>query len=198
MNNDLHLIIRYLDDELSFEEKQNFTEKLKNDIQLQTLFNEIKKQFEEYKFEANVNEFYFKSLLPNARKKLEKEISINYLPKIAFSLTILFLMVFVFYFISNSNNVQSYNKINIKISDLVYGELFTEKFISEVFETENNFVENNQILSILLSSENNIDEDAFSYLEYSLSEDDFNLKFISQLNNEEIEKIYTNLINKEY
>jgi len=197
MNNNLHYIIRHLDNELSFEEKQKFAEKLKNDIQFQTLFNEVKKEFDDLKFEANVNEFYFNSLLPKARKKMEKETITKFLPKIAFSFTILFLMVLVFHFISNSNNVYNYNKINTNFSALTYEELITENLVSEVFETENNFNVTNQIMSILLCSENIIDEDVLSFLEYNLSEDDINSKFISQLSNEEMEKIYTNLINKE-
>ena len=116
MKTNLDLFIRYLDNDLSVEEKEHFENRLQNEKQFYLKFDEFKKLFFSSKENIKADERYFSTLIPNA-KKMYKKSKMSLARKLSYSLPAVFIGIFfLIQLFSDTNSNTSYNFEEMLIS----------------------------------------------------------------------------------
>lgn len=124
MKNDTDkIIIRYLDNQMTESEKNEFEEKLKSSLSLKKKVDEFKKikiEFSHQKINS-VDEQYFNNVLPRFRNKIEKK-NQPAIAKVRFALGIIALFVLSyfaiqFWVINSSDEMKSVKSLTENLSD---------------------------------------------------------------------------------
>jgi hypothetical protein len=196
MNSKNDLIIRYLEGTLNAAEKSRFEKELNSSLSLQkelsaykTVFNE----FSAYK-EITADDEYFRYMVPRFRSKLPGKLKRFPLRKVAFASVASFVVViFLFLFLNRSDRISNITD-NLNEHELV--ELW-DKFSSDVLPAE--YAADNSIdstINALYFNELNITPETESYYFADRKAD---VKTIAEdMNDEEADNIYNEIINKKY
>lgn len=193
-------IIKYVSGCMNEKEISGFEERLENDPNLKLELERYTKKFNYLKSLANVEAEpgYLNNLLPKVRRKIENRKKTYFVTgkKIALSFPVIIIAFVVFWQFTHTdkNGVEDINKIITGLNDSVKVDL-----LSSIIEADKNALidsANEQTANQLLSEEiskvllenNNFNNEALEYFE--------NSEIITDMTEEEVNKIYENLINK--
>lgn len=199
MNKNRERIIKYISELMSESERDQFSRELENSVELKAQFDSVKSDLEKLSIgKIEADERYFSSLLPLVRSKIENPAKNKLLPKLAFAVPTLVVVVIAFLLIqpkynSNSSNLEIVNEIIENLDD----EIISSKYISDLeldvsryyksfaSNTENNVVVTDE------STKNRI----LTIYDYPLNDE---LLSAQSLTKEELENIYSKIPNKNY
>lgn len=199
MNND-ERIIQYLDGELHEEEKALFEKDLADSEVLQNELAAYKKVltvFDKQK-SFDTDKTYFNNLVPTIRKKLEKRKTINPFRKIGFAAAFILIFIagyFIFQplFLSSSENILTIEELADSMTDSELGEMID--YLVEDDETE--FIDENIYNIEEVDLENIINASTYETKLAIISDFGIN-NFLANIPETEKEKIYNELINKNF
>ncbi len=194
MKNNNDIFIKYLDDQLSADQRKEFERSLNEDQNYKLDFEKYAQIFQSTKETIEVDERYFQTLLPHARERMQKSLP-NYFVKLAYILPVLMLGIFfVYLFNTNSPEIdESLTNISelLETDDSVYDEDLKNVLI---FNRYSNL--DDQILEIYFDDYLEMDETLFEYLESNLAANEISNSFLEELSENEFSTIYNELENK--
>jgi hypothetical protein len=196
MNNE-ERIIKYLDDQLSQEEKKLFEKELSESALLKKEFEKflsIKnkvKSAEDFK----LSEDYFNSVVPRFREKLEQQTKIIIYKNLgyAFSLTIVLFLAFIIFNPFNNENVNEVEEFTQSLNQ-------TEKYEILEYLNGNNRIDDYADLSAIntqFDMENIVENtteksELISYYDFEIE------KLADNISTEEFNQIYNEIFNKKF
>ncbi len=190
MNDELR-VVRYLDRQMSDEEKKSFEDELSSSKKLKKIFDEYSITFSELKNlnEIKINENYFSNLYARLREKDKSYKRKKFYYKFAYSLPVLILAVILL--LINPFNPNNNEKT------LIYSDSITTNYSNDnISKTENkNILEEKNTINEKIINEENIEEYYPSYDNEDVK-DIYNI--INNLSDEELDLLYNELANKEY
>jgi len=200
MNANSERILRYLSELMGEKEKSEFEKELQTDSVLADELNRLKSQLGNLSVEnINVDERYFSSLLPKVRSRMEKPAKTKLLPRLAFGLPTLLVMIIVSVVFlksglnSNNGNAEIVNEIIENIDD----EIVSSKYISDLdldvnttYRTLNEKSENGEIVY-----DEQTKNKILAIYDYPLSDE---LLSVQSLSKEDLTSIYSKIEPKNY
>lgn len=194
MKHNSDLFIKYLDDQLSADQKKEFKLRLTEDQNLQLEFENYAQVYKSIKKTIEVDERYFATLLPNVRERMDKK-SQNYFGKLAYILSVLIIGIFIVYFINTNNN--KLDKSLISISELLEtDENLSSEDLENILDLNRHSHLNDQILEIYFNDNIEMDSTLFDYLESNLAANEISNSFLEDLSENEFNLIYQDLKNE--
>ncbi|MEE9431606.1 MAG: hypothetical protein V3V16_11225 [Melioribacteraceae bacterium] len=199
MMNNNDLFIKYEQGLLNEIDKAKFERELETSVELKNDFSLYKAKINFLSKGVEVNEQYLTNLIPNARNRIKKEKTFTLFPKIVYGIPVLILLIILtFSLIEKNNNKFEYNFDEWFTSFLNDEEIMENLFIN-VLSTEDDFllVENN----FTEINEDELDDLLFNEIKNSSSENYLNNdivdeEFIQQFSPEQLDEVYSVLINK--
>ena len=197
MTND-ERILKYIENELSLEEKIEFEKDLNDTTELRKEFEEylrVKVETDEIK-KVKLNSLYLNSVIPEFRKKLETPKSVSTMRNLgyAFGVMLVFILSIVILknFLNNETEVndlteftQSLNENQrIDLLEEINSELDDYILISENISSEE--------LSDILTTDMEINSEVAEAYDISYNE------LIVGLNEQKVDKIYTEILNRKF
>ena len=200
MNANSERILRYLSELMGEKEKSEFEKELQTDSVLADELNRLKSQLGNLSVEnINVDERYFSSLLPKVRSRMEKPAKTKLLPRLAFGVPTLLVMIIVSVVFlksglnSNNGNAEIVNEIIENIDD----EIVSSKYISDLdldvnttYRTLNEKSENGEIVY-----DEQTKNKILAIYDYPLSDE---LLSVQSLSKEDLTSIYSKIEPKNY
>jgi hypothetical protein len=194
MKHNSDLFIKYLDDQLSADQKKEFKLRLTEDQNLQLEFENYAQVYKSIKKTIEVDERYFATLLPNVRERMDKK-SQNYFGKLAYILSVLIIGIFIVYFINTNNN--KLDKSLISISELLEtDENLSSEDLENILDLNRHSHLNDQILEMYFNDNIEMDPTLFDYLESNLASNEISNSFLEDLSENEFNLIYQDLKNQ--
>lgn len=194
MKHNSDLFIKYLDDQLSADQKKEFKLRLTEDQNLQLEFENYAQVYKSIKKTIEVDERYFATLLPNVRERMDKK-SQNYFGKLAYILSVLIIGIFIVYFINTNNN--KLDKSLISISELLEtDENLSSEDLENILDLNRHSHLNDQILEMYFNDNIEMDSTLFDYLESNLASNEISNSFLEDLSENEFNLIYQDLKNQ--
>jgi hypothetical protein len=194
MKHNSDLFIKYLDDQLSADQKKEFKLRLTEDQNLQLEFENYAQVYKSIKKTIEVDERYFATLLPNVRERMDKK-SQNYFGKLAYILSVLIIGIFIVYFINTNNN--KLDKSLISISELLEtDENLSSEDLENILDLNRHSHLNDQILEMYFNDNIEMDSTLFDYLESNLAANEISNSFLEDLSENEFNLIYQDLKNE--
>jgi hypothetical protein len=201
MNSQNEKILNYIDGEMNDMERSQFEEILKNSPELQKQLASmriINDAFSIYSQPAS-EESYFRNMVPGFRAKLPGRLKRFPLQGVAFaSMSLVIVSMFLFLLLNKSDNI---DKITENLNDHQLTELInnysSDKSVSEVVSNEN--VSDTTVESVvdtLYTKEFYVAPEAVSY--YFADRRSDLTSVIQDINQEEADNIYNEMINKKY
>jgi hypothetical protein len=196
MNLKNDLILRYIDGNLDGEEKIRFEAELKNSLSLQkeiSKYRNVCNGFSAYK-DIHADDDYFRNMVPRFRSKLPGKLKRFPLQKVALaSAASLIVVMFLFLLLNRTNQIPN---IADSLNDHELTELW-DKFSSEVLPSDFSAdITVDSTINALYLSEINITSDIDSYYFADKRSDVSTL--VKDINDEEADNIYKEIINKKY
>jgi len=191
MKNNIELFIKYLEDDLSNGEKNAFEKRFDDDAEFQSEFYSFSKMYYSSKEEVEIDERYFTTLIPKARKRAEQSKSSVYM-KFAYLLPIIIIAMFITFSDKNEN----ISDFELLLQNFTEDEYLKEDLLSSIYETESLSSLDNELLYEFYSDELNYDETVFEYLEEKIVSNEINNELLNQLSESEFNSIYDELTNK--
>ena len=194
MKHNSDLFIKYLDDQLSADQKKEFELRLTEDQNLQLEFENYAQVYKSIKKTIEVDERYFATLLPNVRERMDKK-SQNYFGKLAYILSVLIIGIFIVYFINTNNN--KLDKSLISFSELLEtDENLSSEDLENILDLNRHSHLNYQILEMYFNDNIEMDSTLFDYLESNLAANEISNSFLEDLSENEFNLIYQDLKNE--
>ena len=189
MKNNLELFIKYLDDDLLPKERNFFEKELDLNSKFKNEFEQFTQLYSSTKDNISVDDRYFTTLIPNAKKKMlqTKPIWKN---KYAFILPIL-LVGLVSLLVLPLNNSDS-----IKINDLIEIAALNDEMADDIISLNEIYFTDDQILSEFYDIDLVLDRTVFDYLEEDFSSTEINDDLIDSFSESEFNNIYQQLFDK--
>ena len=189
MKNNLELFIKYLDDDLLPKERNFFEKELDLNSKFKNEFEQFTQLYSSTKDNISVDDRYFTTLIPNAKKKMlqTKPIWKN---KYAFILPIL-LVGLVSLLVLPLNNSDS-----IKINDLIEIAALNDEMADDIISSNEIYFTDDQILSEFYDIDLVLDRTVFDYLEEDFSSTEINDDLIDSFSESEFNNIYQQLFDK--
>ena len=198
MKND-ERIIKYLDGELTEQEKGLFEKDLSRFETLQNELNAYKKVLTEFNEQKlfDTESTYFTNLVPSIREKLEQRKTINAFRKLGFAAALILIFV-VGYFVfqplfSSSENILTVEQFADKLTDAERDEMivyFVTEDETELIDEDLYKFEEDDLENIIYAS---------TYESKLAIISDFGLNnFLADIQEDEQEKIYNELVNKNF
>ncbi len=198
--NNTELFAKYFDNSFSEEEKLSFEKRLLEEIELKKEFDKFMEFFGSMKKEVEVDEGYFSTILPNARKRIDEK---QKLPKVSFFnykltyiIPIVLLAAFFVYkfliFTPQQNDELSFEQI---ISELSQNKDAAKEILNETLHSSYDYQFDQKIYSMVYD-ENDYNKLLFNYAEANQNFIDVNENLINQLSENEINLLYKKIINK--
>lgn len=189
MKNNLELFIKYIDDDLLPEER-NFLEKELN------LNSELKNEFEHFsqlytstKDNISVDDRYFTTLIPNAKKKM---LQTRPIWKNRYALILPIILVgLVSLLVLPINNSDS-----IIINDLIEIASSNDEIADDIISLNELYFTDDQILSEFYDIDLILDRTVFDYLEENISSSEINDDLFDSFSESEFNNIYEQLYAK--
>ena len=194
MKNKSELFLKYLDDQLSSEEKKIFEESLKNNFSLNEEFQKYAQIYYKTLSEIEVDERYFNNLLPRARKRIKRPIN-KFKLKYTIIIPIAILAFLVIYFNSGENLYYDFNNI---LKSFTSDEKLAEELFENSFENWHYLYEEDFSLSLFSAESLEVDESFFEYLSYHIRSSDINENLLNKISEEEFNEVYKGLKEKKY
>jgi hypothetical protein len=196
MNLKNDLILRYIDGNMDGEEKIRFEAELKNSLSLQkeiSKYRNVCNGFSGYK-DIPADDDYFRNMVPRFRSKLPGKLKRFPLQKVAFaSAASLIVVMFLFLLLNKTNQIPN---ITDNLNDHELTELW-DKFSSDVLPSDFSAdITVDSTINALYLSEINITPDIDSYYFADKRSDVSTL--VKDMNDEEADNIYKEIINKKY
>ena len=199
MNSQNEKILRYIEGEMSEMERSIFDEQLKISPELQkqlASFRSINDAFRVYSQPA-AEEYYFRNMIPGFRAKLPGQLKRFPLRSVAFaSMSLVIVSMFLFLLLNKSDNI---DKIAENLNEHQLTELInsysSDKSASEVVSSEiSSDASAESVVDTLYSKEFNVAPEAVSY--YFADRRSDLTSVIQDINQEEADNIYNEMINK--
>lgn len=199
MNTNRERIIQYIAELMNESERVLFSRELENSEELKAQYDSVKLDLEKFSIEKiEADERYFSNLLPSVRSKVEKPVKNKLLPRLAFAVPTLIVVVIAVLLMqtkynSSSSNLEIVNEIIENLDD----EIISSKYISDLeldvssyyktfaSNTETNEVEFDEL------TKNRI----LTVYDYPLNDE---LLSAQSLTKEELENIYSKIPTKNY
>jgi hypothetical protein len=191
-------VIRYIDGQMSPEEKSYFEEELKNSLSLHNELEDCRKllkKFHEVK-DVSVEEDYFTNLLPEFRKKISSGRKFMAYPVLGYGLvSIIIIVFFSIIILRNSDEVPQTEDVVSSLSD------------NETEYILNNYSDTDMSLEIATNNSENYDSVLTNLLAENLVSDNPDLNYIIEssegnfynvMTESQAEIIYNELINKKF
>ena len=201
MNSQNEKMIRYIDGEMTEKERMLFEEQIKISPELQkqlASFKSINEAFNVYA-EPAADEYYFRNLVPGFRSRLPGKLKRFPLQSVAFgTVSLVIASMFLFLLLNKSNNIDriAENLDEHQLSELI-NTYSSDKTVGEVVATEvSTDASTESILDTLYIKEMNVAPEAVSY--YFADRRSDLTSVISDINQEEADNIYKEMINKKY
>jgi hypothetical protein len=196
MKNKYELFIKYLDDQLSNEEREKFKEQLNNKTSLYKEFQKYEKFYDQSRSEIKIDQRFFNDLIPRAKNRIVSKPESNFIGiKYAFIIPLILLGLYIIFETVNQTKYYDFNDLFETFSN-------DEKVAEELFENslENWFYysEDPIIMPEYSVDPDTIDESLFTYLTYNINSNDINYTFLNKFNEEEFNEIYNEIKNKKY
>ena len=196
MNSKNDIILRYLDGTLEGEEKTLFESELKNSISLQKELAKYKLVFEEFSGykEIPADDDYFRNMVPRFRSKLPGKLKRFPLQKVSFvSAAAVLVVMFLFLLLNRSDHISS---ITNNMDEHELTELW-DKFSSDILPAEYSAdATTDSTINALYLNELYITTESESYY-FADRKSDVNT-IVKDINDEEADNIYKEIINKKY
>jgi len=196
MNSKNDHILKYLEGKLNEAEKTRFETELKNSPSLQNelwMYKNVLDEFSGYK-DIPVDDDYFRNMVPLFRSKLPGKLKRFPLQKVSFvSAAALMVVMFLFLLLNKTENIQNITN-NLDEHELM--ELW-DKFSSDVLPAE--FAADNTVdstINALYLNELNITPETEAYFFADRRSDVTTI--VKDINDEEADNIYNEIINKKY
>lgn len=191
--NNLELFIKYVDNQFSEKEKELFDRERNNNPHFRKELNKFLNSYNDSKSIIQVDQRYFNSLIPKARKRISKP-KTNHFIKLAYLLPVV--LIGLYFLIQKPRNIE----LNY---EYLFDTTFSTEEITEVLYNNSVFFESlttaeNDQSSEYLNYEMNLDESIFGYLEDRINLSDINDNLISELSENEFSNLYEELNNKKY
>jgi hypothetical protein len=194
MKHNSDLFIKYLDDQLSADQKKEFELRLTEDQNLQLEFENYAQVYKSMKKTIEVDERYFATLLPNVRERMDKK-SQNYFGKLAYILSVLIIGIFIVYLINTNNN--NLDKSLISFSELLETDVnLSYEDLENILDLNRHSHLNDQILEMYFNDNIEMDSTLFDYLESNLAANEISNSFLEDLSENEFNLIYQDLKNE--
>ncbi len=194
MKHNSDLFIKYLDDQLSADQKKEFELRLTEDQNFKLEFENYAQVYKSIKKTIEVDERYFATLLPNVRERMDKK-SQNYFGKLAYILSVLIIGIFIVYFINTNNN--KLDKSLISFSELLEtDENLSSEDLENILDLNKHSHLNDQILEMYFNDNIEMDSTLFDYLESNLAANEISNSFLEDLSENEFNLIYQDLKNE--
>jgi hypothetical protein len=196
MNLKNDIILQYLEGQLDEVSKKRFEEELHSSAILQKeieAYTEVNERFSSYR-NIQVADNYFNNIIPRFRESRSRESNKIRIPIIAFGSTVLLITVMFLYLLSNNPENNSNIADNIDENELT--ELLNA-YSSDFILSDNpgEFTPDSTINSLYLT-ELNVTPETESYY-FADRRSDVNT-IVKDINNEEADNIYNQIINKKY
>ncbi len=199
MNTNRDRILKYLSDLMNENEREIFLRELEDSEELKAQFNLVESDLEKLSAgNIEADERYFSNLLPTIRNKMEKPVKNKLLPRLAFALPTLVVVVISIIFFqpkynSSNGNIEFVNEIIDNLDD----EIISSKYISDLeldisrdYKTFASNIENSEV-ALDESTKNRI----LTVYDYPLNDE---LLSAQSLTKEELENIYSKIPTKNY
>lgn len=194
MKNKQEIFLRYLENDLSIEEKNEFENKLKNDLNIQSDFNKFAKIYHSSKEMIKVDERYFSTILPNARKKIEKT-KISTIKKIAYILPVFIIAgILIISFQEEETNLE-YDQL---LHTIVEDENDNVDFLNNIYNDDYFASIDDEALYELYINNIEFDETMFDYLRNNFTSSDIDSELLNRLSEDEFNNIYNELNDIKY
>jgi hypothetical protein len=196
MNSKNDLIIRYIEGTLDNAEKTLFETELKNSPSLQkelSLYKKVFSEFSGYK-DIPVNDDYFRNMVPIFRSKLPGKLKKFPLRQVALaSVASLIVVVFLFLLL---NRTEQISNITNNLNEHELTELW-DKFSSDILPSEYSAdISIDSTINALYLNELNITSETESY--YFADRKSDVTTIVKDINDDEANNIYNEIINKKY
>ena len=188
MKNHKELFIKYLDKQLSEEERSRFENQITGDKDLRMEYENFRRIFYSIKEVPMVNESYFNEIIPKARRRFDIAQNPKYY-KYAFILPFLLLM---FYLISQLSNTEYSYDFEYLFETFTKNEEIANQLFEYPFENLNFYYADIE-LSESMKSNLEIDESLFEYLAEKVRINEIDEVFYDQMTEEEFNEIYDEL-----
>ncbi len=205
MNEVKRKIILYLDNQLSDKEKIKFEKELENSEELRNAFEKYKAILKEIKNSEHieVDQNYFNSLTPRVLEKVNQNKKRKLIPVYALSLAVSIIIIFFIFF----NNGKKDN-INNSLKDIA-SNLSKEELIETInsLPDQNSYLDPTDNFSDFNITDDSMIADALSFeiktklnnnLDFLLEKNIDYGTLISSLDEQEADKVYSEIINKRY
>ena len=199
MNSQNDKIVQYVDGAMTEKEKTLFEEELKSSPELQkqlATFRSIAGAFSIYA-EPAADEYYFRNMVPGFRAKLPGRLKRFPLLTVSFaSASIVVVSMFLFLLLNKSDNIENIaeNLNEHQLTELI-NTYSSDKSASEVVSTEvSSDASTESVVDTLYSREFNIAPETVSY--YFADRRSDLTSVIQDINQEEADNIYNEMINK--
>ncbi|MDR3666035.1 MAG: hypothetical protein P4L35_04235 [Ignavibacteriaceae bacterium] len=196
MNSKNDLILNYIEGKLSGEDKNKFESELKNSSSLQkelAAYRNVYNQFSGYK-EIPSDDDYFRNMIPRFRSKLPGKLKRFPLQKVSFAAAASLIVVMFMFLLLNKTNQTPNLTENLDEHELT--ELW-DKFSSDVSPSEfSSDVAVDSTINALYLNEINITPEIDAYYFADRRSDISTI--VKDINDEEADNIYKEIINKKY
>ena len=197
MKNNTDLFIKYLDGELSIQEKVSLENELKLNSELNSEFTKFSESYNSLKRNIDVDERYFDSLIPKSRKRMEKNTT-SYIVKFVYILPLILVGMFLLNELVLEKGVDSKYNFEKLLDSFTEDEETTIELISDVYNINNNYRIDEQLLSSLYDSENAYDQTLYDYLSENVETSQIENQLFNQLSDDEFDLVYNKLMNKNF
>lgn len=193
------LFAKYIENEMSEDEKSKFEKNLALDRDLKVNFEKFYMNYKKLNSEINVDEDYFVTLMPRVRERLsEKKKLFNFfsrLPKFVYIIPVFIIGAIVYYNMAIFKNKTDKNTILELSNELKNNsELFTE-ILNEHRRLRIIDDYDSEIYSIIYS-DNEYENLILNYAEENNHIFELNEKVINELSEEDYNLVYNEIINK--
>lgn len=197
MKNNQDIFLRYLDNDLSVDEKRQFLDKIQNDEVFKAEYDLFEVNFKSLKTEADVDERYFNNLIPRVRERGEK--SKRRTVKVfrySFILPLLIFGVIFFINYNSENNLEMDYNFQSFLERFMEDEELAINLIEDPFISDDLFISNSDYIQEIYADNYMIDEEFFDYVENNIHPSDIDRIFLDNLTEQEFKNIYANLLEK--
>ncbi len=196
--NENEKFIKYVENELSTEEKKKFDLKLGEDKEFANRFKQFCSRIDQFNNNIEIDERYFTSLVTKAKEKHYKSKNTNsYLPKLTYAIPVFLVAVLITYnlfFVSSKFVDQDYTE-NLPALFAEDDEL-TSEMIDEVLMVDNIDYNSNENDYSSFYDNDEYQYTLLHYLENNIELTEINDSVISYLTENEINLVYNELIDK--
>lgn len=197
MKNNKDFFIRYLDNDLSEDEKRLFLDKIKNDEDFKAEYDLFELSFKSLKSEAEVDERYFSNLIPRARERGEKPTrgTVRAL-RYSFILPILVIGVIFFINYNSENNFEMDYNFQSLLERFMEDEELAISLIEDSYISDEFLIYDSDYIQEIYADNYVIGEEFFDYVEDNVHPSDIDEIFLNNLSEQEFQNIYSNLLEK--